>query len=364
MNDDDMRNPPNPESDETIMPNATTAELAASTVERHIEELLGGPAVYTVAQAADMADLTEEQVTWFWGDLGFPTIREPETDTLFTEGDITAMRIHGELLKSENLPTGMSLDPLRALTRGESQAMDRLVLWQQDALLKYAEGTLGLDSISARFWLLDHIGDYEDFLQMQMIYAWKRHLAAHLRRTEVEWTAMPTEAAGNTHINRAVGFIDLVSFTMRSNELDHHELIELIETFDRVCRDTITSKGARVVKTIGDAFLYVADTIDIAADVTTAIVERLRAVDGMLPIRASVVWGPIVSRFGDIFGPSVNLASRLASEAMPNTVLTDEKTSGIIRTLRLGYATTDLGRRDLKGIGETRVLELRRMPGA
>lgn len=353
------------EIDKTQRASEQTAEnlRVPSTVERHIEELLGGPATYNVAQAAEASGLAPDQVISFWRELGFPTIADNDPSPVFTASDIEAMRLHNDLLHKEDIVSGISSNAVRTLVRGQSQAMDRLVLWQQDALLKYAEETLGLDSISARFWLLDHIGDYEKFLCEQMLYVWKRHIAVHMRQMEMEWTSMPAASAQDARVNRAVGFIDLVSFTLRSNELAHHELRELIETFDRICRDVITSKGARVVKMIGDAFLYDADSIDIAADVTTKIVDELRRVDGMLPIRASVVWGPVIPHFGDLFGPTVNLASRLVTEAMPNTVLTDEKTGAIMRKLRLSYATTDLGRRDLKGLGEVRVLELRRIHG-
>ena len=193
-----------------------------STVERHIEELLGGPATYTVAEAAEASGLTVDEVVSFWRDLGFPTISKDSQSPLFTAGDVEAMKGHGELLANTDLASGMSRDTIRTLIRGQSQAMDRLVLWQQDALLKYAEETLGLDSISARFWLLDHIGDYENFLFEEMLYVWKRHIAAHMRQMEMEWTSMPAASAQDARVNLAVGFIDLVSFTLRSNELAHH----------------------------------------------------------------------------------------------------------------------------------------------
>ena len=66
-------------------------------------------------------------------------------------------------------------------------------------------------------------------------------------------------------------------------------------------RDIIAAKGARVVKTIGDAFLFIADDLVTGAETATAIVETLRSEPGMLPVRASLVWGGVVSRFGDIF---------------------------------------------------------------
>jgi adenylate cyclase len=41
-------------------------------------------------------------------------------------------------------------------------------------------------------------------------------------------------------------------------------------------------------------------------------------------VRAGVAYGDVVLRLGDVFGPVVNIASRLTSVARPGTVLVDE----------------------------------------
>ncbi|HEV7168191.1 MAG TPA: adenylate/guanylate cyclase domain-containing protein, partial [Micrococcaceae bacterium] len=43
--------------------------------------------------------------------------------------------------------------------------------------------------------------------------------------------------------------------------------------------------------------------------------------------RVSLVWGRILSRLGDIYGPTVNLAARLTALAEPGTVLIDSATA-------------------------------------
>ena len=40
-------------------------------------------------------------------------------------------------------------------------------------------------------------------------------------------------------------------------------------------------------------------------------------------VRAGVAYGDVVSRLGDVFGPTVNIASRLTSVARPGSVLID-----------------------------------------
>ena len=82
-----------------------------------------------------------------------------------------------------------------------------------------------------------------------------------------------------------------------------------------------------MVKTIGDAVMYIADDLLIAADVVTALVEELQSGPEMLLVRASLVRGRVVSRSGDVFGPPVNLASRLVDTAEPGGIRMDEATA-------------------------------------
>jgi len=330
-----------------------------TTVERHVERLLLGEEKYTLGEAAQLSGMDTEVARTFWLAMGFPTISNEATKIIFTDDDVAAMRRHQALIDDGKL----SIETLRSLVRAQSHMSDRLVLWQHEALVEHAGDDLGLDSITARYWVLDHFHEFDEFLRGQMDYAWRRHLAALLRRSESEADQMDVEDAGDLQLQRALGFVDMVAFTNRSRELGSSELVTLIEMFEKTCRDVITSCGARVVKTIGDAFLYIADDIVVGADVATKIVEELNKVPGMLPVRASLVWGGVVSRFGDVFGPTVNLASRLVDIAPTGSVLTDTTTANILRTLKLGrFTLVSAGTPDIKGFGRIDAVELRRMP--
>ena len=68
------------------------------------------------------------------------------------------------------------------------------------------------------------------------------------------------------------------------------------------------------------------------------------------PVRVSLVWGRVLSRFGDVFGPSVNLAARLVDIADPTTVLVDRGTAGMLaRDPR--FALTAQPEREVQGLG-------------
>ena len=55
------------------------------------------------------------------------------------------------------------------------------------------------------------------------------------------------------------------------------------------------------------------------------LVERAEATDGFPPLRAGVAFGPAANRWGDWFGSTVNVASRLTARARPSSVLATEE---------------------------------------
>ena len=80
----------------------------------------------------------------------------------------------------------------------------------------------------------------------------------------------------------------------------------------------VVEPPVRVVKQIGDAVMLVSP--DAAADRSrpaSTLVERAEAEDDFPPLRAGVSYGPAVNRWGDWFGSTVNVASRLTARARP-----------------------------------------------
>src|SRR5690606_31323908 len=128
--------------------------------------------------------------------------------------------------------------------------------------------------------------------------------------------------------------------------------------FEAGARDIIATCGGRVVKTIGDAILFVADDAETGAEVALELAEATGAELGTahpnepeIPVRVGFVWGRVLSRFGDVFGPAVNLASRLTDQAEPTTVLVDKPTADILAASSSRYALTKQPEREVPGIG-------------
>jgi hypothetical protein len=146
--------------------------------------------------------------------------------------------------------------------------------------------------------------------------------------------------------------VDMVSYTSSSTILGD-ALVGLIERFEEESRTAVIEEGGRVVKMIGDAVLYIADDLPTGLRVATALIERLNADDEMLPVRASFVRGDVFSRSGDVFGPTVNLASRLVDIAPVGKILTDPATAAAIAAGKggEGYELEEFPTADLRGFG-------------
>jgi len=62
-----------------------------------------------------------------------------------------------------------------------------------------------------------------------------------------------------------------------------------------------------------------------AAEIAVGVLERTEGDERLLPVHPGLASGPVLSRLGDVFGPVVKIASRLASIARPGTVLADRE---------------------------------------
>jgi adenylate cyclase len=122
-----------------------------------------------------------------------------------------------------------------------------------------------------------------------------------------------------------------------------------------VMRRTTEMFGGRVVKTLGDEILAVFGTPDAAA---AAAAEMQAGIDAMLPIadrklglRIGFHAGPVLQEKDDVFGDTVNLASRLVSQAVKNQIVLTSETAAQLGK-QLHAMTRDLYGIQVKGKSE------------
>ncbi|AXT84141.1 adenylate/guanylate cyclase domain-containing protein [Aeromicrobium sp. A1-2] len=300
--------------------------------------ILGGELNLTSTEVADKGGLSLEDGKRLWRALGFPDTGDaiayggPDVEAVAT----VAAAIETGVLDEESI---------FRLTRALGTTMSRLADWQVSTLVEQVEhdvqGGKSASRLEAAVGLATGVA--RGFEQL-MIYAWRRHLAAAAARIEALGAA--DEELLSTVVT--VGFADLSRFTLLSNELDDSTLGALVENFETRCSDIVTAHGGRVIKTLGDAVLFV--TADAKEGTRTALdlVRQIASRDDMPDICVGLATGSAISRLGDVFGPSVNLAARLSHVARSNRVLIDEATAAALDD---EFDTRTLPPRPLRGFG-------------
>jgi adenylate cyclase len=117
--------------------------------------------------------------------------------------------------------------------------------------------------------------------------------------------------------------VDMSGFTSLTRRASESELRELLESFESLSTAIVGAHGGRIVKTIGDEVLFQADDAASAVEIALEMIETAARGDAMPDLRAGLALGPVVSRLGDVYGSTVNIASRLTSIGRPGTVLVD-----------------------------------------
>jgi class 3 adenylate cyclase len=175
------------------------------------------------------------------------------------------------------------------------------------------------------------------------------------------------------HDDVAVVFTDFVGFTDLAARTPAPRLVgdlnALFSAFDAACE----RYGVEKIKTIGDAYLAVAglsaegvtpqgvtpgDPAIAAANAALDMRATTEAMAGTWQIRVGIEVGPVVAgvigtaKFAyDVWGDTVNTASRLETSAPPGTIQISDQ---VAHRLQGVFELTSLGSVDLKGKGPTR----------
>jgi len=324
---------------------STATREAWETIAR---ELIGAP-VLTSGEVSQQAGVELDQARRLWRALGFAPIGD--ADRIFTQADVTMLQSAQRLIEEGVLRPEVLLQ----LTRATGQSLARLADVQiaatgerLDTAAWAANPPAIGEAIAAS--LSAQLPRFEQFL----MYVWRRHLLASLLRLLSENTDLTSTAH-----DVVIGFADLVGFTALSQSLDPTAITDVIDHFESLVYAVVPEHGGRVVKMIGDAVMFSVDRVADAAEIALSLVER-NATDSKLPeIRLGLALGPTVAFGGDLFGPTVNLASRLVDLARPGTVLVSD-TIGTQLEEQPGWVVRRKHRVNLKGIGRVYTWALRR----
>lgn len=157
----------------------------------------------------------------------------------------------------------------------------------------------------------------------------------------------------------SVAFADLVGFTSLGEVVPPEDLERLANRLADAAREVAVGP-VRLIKTIGDAVMFVSTDPAALLDSALALVAATETDDDFPRLRVGLATGMAVSRAGDWFGSPVNLASRVTGAARPGTVLVAESTREAIGEAER-FTWSFAGPRRLKGIkGEVKLFRARR----
>ena len=312
-----------------------------------VERVLG--ARYTATEIEQLTGLEAALIIHVRRALGLP---EPGSeDRVFGEEDVAAARAIKLVLDS-----GISEVSVIELTRVLGEGMARFA------------GTIA--GTFADTFL--HPGDSERDVALRYAAMAKQltpattpivasALAAHVResaRRGIIGRAERERGHLSVEEETVVCFADLVGFTSLGGHLAAEELGTVATRLAELAAD-VASPPVRLVKTIGDAAMFVSHELSPIVDAALELVDAVEAAD--LPtLRAGLAIGPAFSRGGDWYGNTVNLASRVTGVARPGSVLaTQEVRDGAGEHFAWSFA----GRFRLKGVAEPVALHrARRLP--
>ena len=313
------------------------------------EIVLGDPAVFTREEAAAAAGLTVEQARPYWRAMGFADVG---TAPAFTSTDVESLCLLTGWVSSGTLDEATTIEVVRSM----GQTASRLADWQVDTMVRVlseAESPVDLDAVGTG------MAGVMPGLESLLVHAWRRHLAAAIGRglafvaDDPEATSEPTLAT--------VGFADIAGFTRLTRVMADEDIAQMVQAFESGAADIVASRGGRLVKTLGDEVMFVC----VGADDAVAIAAEMHGLSApgaeVLSLRIGLATGHLISRMGDFYGGTVNLASRLTAIARPGTTLVDPATEGALADPE-AYVLRHLAPRPLRGMGLVRATSIAPRP--
>lgn len=313
----------------------------------------GGPGEFSLTGVAKLSELQTPFVRELMQALGRPTPAPRER--AFRREDVDTARMVKRFLDA-GLPRRELLEVARVLSQGMAQTTEGVRRLISTALLEpgASEQELARRYIDATEQLGPLVAD---LLEVQF----RVHLRAGVSR---ELLTSGERAAGRLRDSTdvAVAFVDLVEFTTLGGRLPPEDMGRIAGRLAELASGAVR-RPVRLVKTIGDAAMFVSADADALVAVVEQLTQRVVAEGPDFPaVRAGIAFGPATSRGGDWFGATVNVASRVTGLAQPGRILATEE---VQRRATGATWTRKRRRRKLKGVDERlRLFEAGQTTGA
>jgi len=309
-----------------------------------VEYALGSASVYTLTGVAQASKLDTGFLRELFQAMGRPSAARGER--VFTDDDVEVARVVRGFLDA-GLPRAEMLEVGRVLSLGMSHAAEAVRRVMGDALLRSgdSEFTVALRYAEA----VDRLAPLAPSL---LSSEFRAHLRDGIRSHLVTEAEREAGALDGTR-EVAVAFADLVDYTRLGESLDPEDVGRIAGRLAQIAA-TAAKRPVTLVKTIGDAAMFVSPDAEAMIDTLGTVVRNVECERDDFPaVRVGVAYGPATNRSGDWFGATVNLASRLANASKPGRISATEE-------IRVRAPQEDWKRtrrlRSLKGISDRQKL--------
>ena len=314
------------------------------------ELALGGRGRYTLGEVARRAGVDEHLVRAYAVALGLALPADPAV-AVAGEEDVEAARVLARVIEA-GLPADGLLETARISGQWLPALAQTVVRMVGSAFLRPGDSELDL---ARRYRAV------AEELRPLLGGMLEHHLTQHLRqaiRAEVLTEAEIASGGMAAQEEVAVAFADLSGFTRLGARVPADEVGRVAGRFAALTAEILVAP-VRAVKYLGDAVMLVSPEPGALLDTLLRLTAAVDANgDELPPLHAGAACGPAVSRAGDWFGHTVNLASRIADIARPSTVVGD---TALREATSDAFLWTRLPRRHLRGIAGR--VELHRLRG-
>ena len=185
----------------------------------------------------------------------------------------------------------------------------------------------------------------------------------------------PGEIIADRYDEASILFADLAGFTSRAGSMTPEEVVRFLDRVFSAFDDLAQRFGVEKIKTNGDGYMAAAgvpvhrpDHARALAELALAMLETVRGFDGNVELRVGIASGPVVAGvvgtskfYFDVWGDTVNIASRMESTAERGHIQVSEATAALLGD---AYRLEPRGMIDIKGKGQMPTWYLREKPPA
>ena len=305
-----------------------------------VERVLAREGQYSVDDIAEATGRSVEELRRQRQALGLPVPTDPDGKVL-TEDDLEAAR-RAVAFADAGFPEDATLEVSRVIGESMSRVAAAIRNLVNQSMLRPGdtERDLGLRYAQLARETAPQLGPVLDYVLNQ-------HLVEQVRADVISRAELQAGEILPDAREMAVCFADLSGFTRLGQSAPVDEVGAVAGRLAALASE-VAGGPVRLVKTIGDAAMLVSPETPALVEAALALVDAAEGEgEDFPPLHAGLAAGPVVTRGGDWYGHTVNLANRIADVAWPGSVLCDQAVHDAAPdAFRWSFA----GERKLKGI--------------